>query len=46
MQIFTYNDFLKDKEIVTFEQAEIILDELIKSSNIYDPEFQAYWKNL
>lgn len=46
MQIFTYNDFLKDKEIVTFEQAEIILDELIKSSNIYDPEFQAYWKEL
>ena len=46
MQIFTYNDFIKDKRIITFEEAGIILDELIKSSNIYDPEFQRYWKEL
>ena len=46
MQIFTYKDFLKDKGIITFEEAGIILDELIKSSNIYDPEFQRFWKEL
>jgi polyhydroxyalkanoate synthesis regulator phasin len=46
MQIFTYKDFLKDKGIITFEEAEKIYDELIKSVNIHDPEFQNIWKEL
>lgn len=29
MQIFTYNDFLKDKGIITFEQAEKIYEDLM-----------------
>lgn len=46
MQIFTYKDFLKDKGIITFEEAEKIYDALIKSVNIHDPEFLEYWKYL
>ncbi|VJH96129.1 Uncharacterised protein [Streptococcus pneumoniae] len=46
MQIFTYKDFLKDKGIITFEQAEKIYDALIKSVNIHDPEFLEDWKYL
>lgn len=45
MQIFTYRDFLKDKSSLTFEQAEKIYDNLIRSVNIHDPKFQEYWKN-
>ncbi|HFI0450429.1 TPA: hypothetical protein ACGOY4_000395 [Streptococcus suis] len=46
MQIFTYNDFLKDKGIITFEQAEKIYEDLIGSVNIHDSEFLEYWKSL
>lgn len=46
MKIFTYQDFLDDKEIITFELAEIIYNDLISSSNIHDPEFKNIGKNL
>ena len=46
MQIFTYKDFLKDKDIITFEHAEKIYDAIIRSSNIHDPEFQECWQSL
>ncbi|HEW9441957.1 TPA: hypothetical protein V1H70_001456 [Streptococcus pneumoniae] len=46
MKIFTYQDFLDDKEIITFELAEIIYNDLISSSNIHDPEFKKYWKEF
>lgn len=46
MQIFTYNDFLKDKGIITFEQAEKIYEDLISSVNIHDSEFLEYWQRL
>lgn len=46
MQIFTYKDFLKDKGIITFEQAEKIYEDLISSVNIHDSEFLEYWQRL
>ncbi|HGA1217121.1 TPA: hypothetical protein ACIRGG_001704, partial [Streptococcus suis] len=38
--------FLKDKGIITFEQAEKIYEDLISSVNIHDSEFLEYWQRL
>ena len=46
MQIFTYKDFLKDKGIITFEQAEKIYEDVSSSANIHDSEFLEYWQRL
>lgn len=46
MQILTYQDCLNEKGAISFEEARMIYDSLINSSNIHDPEFQVYWKEL
>ena len=46
MQILTYQDCLNEKGVISFEEARMIYDSLINSSNIHDPEFQVYWKEL
>ena len=46
MEVFTYTDFLNDKDVITFDHAGIIYNDLINSSNIHDPEFKKYWKEF
>ncbi|WP_247912883.1 hypothetical protein [Streptococcus sp. oral taxon 431] len=46
MQILTYQDCLNEIGVISFEEARMIYDSLINSSNIHDPEFQVYWKEL
>lgn len=46
MQTFTYNDFLNEKDIITFDLAGTVYNDLINSSNIHDPEFKNYWKEF
>ena len=43
MQIFSYDDFKNEKEIISFSEAEQIYSNLLNSSNQLDKEFQEEW---
>ena len=43
MQVFSYDDFKNEKEIMSFSEAEQIYSNLLNSSNQLDKEFQEEW---